>query len=188
MSDPTQETNMPEAELANSDAALDAEFAAQIHDQVRSFLVAVREIAREGELSTAVPLLLLEVSQLMLAGGRLGAVDDILPKERFETDTGADQDLDELRERLASVLEGLDEYAEVFDPYAPIPEMVRMRLSDDITDIAAALQHGDAHYVAGRIDEALWWWQFSYLSSWGAEAGAALRALQSIAAHSRVDR
>ncbi len=179
---------MSEAELANRDAALDAEFAAQIHDQVRSFLVAVREIARLGDLSTAVPLLLLEVSQLMLAGGRLGAVDDIVPREQYETDSGPDQDLDELRERLADVLEGLDEYAEVFDPYAAAPELVRMRLSDDLTDIASALQHGDAHYVAGRVDEALWWWQFSYLSSWGAEAGAALRALQSIAAHSRVDR
>src|SRR4051794_11471173 len=107
MSDLTGEANMSEAELANREAALDAEFAAQIHDQVRSFLVAVREIARLGDLSTAVPLLLLEVSQLMLAGGRLGAVDDIVPREQYETDSGPDQDLDELRERLADVLEGL---------------------------------------------------------------------------------
>jgi hypothetical protein len=62
-----------------------------------------------------------------------------------------------------------------------------MRMSDDLADVASNLQHGLAHYVAGRKDEALFWWQFGYLSSWGAEAGAVLRALHSIAAHSRID-
>jgi hypothetical protein len=33
----------------------------------------------------------------------------------------------------------------------------------------------------------LWWWQFSYVSSWGAEASGVLRALQSIVAHDRLD-
>ncbi len=182
------DTDSSPAELASRPGAVDADFAAQIDDQVRSFLVALREIAREGEASTAVPLLLLEISQLMLAGGRLGAIDDIVPAEQYETDTGPDPDLDELRERLAELLRGIDDYVEVFDPYAVEPELVSMKLSDDLADIAAALTHGLAHYVAGRRDEALWWWQFSYLSSWGAEAGAVQRALQSIAAHSRLDR
>jgi hypothetical protein len=177
---------MSDTELASGTVALDQAFTEQITDQVRSFLVALREIARAEDAATAVPLLLLEVSQLMLAGGRLGAIDDVVPSERFETDAGPDPDLDELRDRLAGMLAGLDEYVEVFDPYAAEPELVKMRLSDDLTGIAEALQHGLAHFVEGRRDEALWWWQFSYLSSWGAEAGAVLRALQSIAAHSRV--
>jgi hypothetical protein len=33
----------------------------------------------------------------------------------------------------------------------------------------------------------LWWWQFAYVSSWGAEASASLRALQSVIAHDRLD-
>jgi hypothetical protein len=37
------------------------------------------------------------------------------------------------------------------------------------------------------VDEALWWWQFSYVSSWGHEASGALRALQSVVSHDRLD-
>jgi len=178
---------MGETELASGAAAVDQAFTVQIADQIRSFLLALREIARSEDAATAVPLLLLEVSQLMLAGGRLGAIDDVVPSERFESDPGPDPDLDELRSRLADMLSGLDEYVEVFDPYAAQPELVKMRLSDDLAGIASALQHGLVHFAEGRRDEALWWWQFSYLSSWGAEAGAVQRALQSIAAHSRID-
>ena len=43
------------------------------------------------------------------------------------------------------------------------------------------------HYRAGRSSEALWWWQFSYLSSWGSTASAALRALVSLVSHDRFD-
>ena len=35
--------------------------------------------------------------------------------------------------------------------------------------------------------EALWWWQFSYVASWGNEASGALRALQSVVTHDRLD-
>ncbi|MFD2356828.1 DUF5063 domain-containing protein [Nonomuraea ferruginea] len=35
--------------------------------------------------------------------------------------------------------------------------------------------------------EALWWWQYSYFNTWGNHAGAAMRALQALAAHSRLD-
>ncbi|CAM5707521.1 hypothetical protein SHIRM173S_08323 [Streptomyces hirsutus] len=36
--------------------------------------------------------------------------------------------------------------------------------------------------------EALWWWQFSYFSNWGSTASAALRALQSVVAHVRLNQ
>jgi hypothetical protein len=163
------------------------DFAQEIADQVESFLIALREIARAEDSATAVPLLLLEVSQLMLAGGRLGAISDVVPVERFEPDAGPDPDLDELRERLGYLLADVEVYTEVFDPYAPEVELLHGRLSDDLAGIASALVHGLKHHRAGRIDEALWWWQFSYLSSWGAEAGAVLRALHSIVAHARLD-
>ncbi|MBA3310069.1 MAG: DUF5063 domain-containing protein [Nocardioidaceae bacterium] len=158
-----------------------------IADQAESFLLALREIARSGDRGTAVPLLLLEVSQLLLAGARLGVQTDFVPSERFEPDAGPDPDLDLMRERLAELLEGVDDFTEVFDPYVDPPELVSSRLSDDLADIAASVAHGLRHFRAGSTQEALWWWQFSYVSSWGAEASASLRALQSVIAHDRLD-
>ena len=63
-----------------------------IADQTESFLLAVREIARSGDPGPAVPLLLLEVSQLLLAGARLGVQVDFVPSEQFEPDAGPDPD------------------------------------------------------------------------------------------------
>jgi len=80
-----------------------------------------------------------------------------------------------------------DEYTELFDPYEMPPELVPSKLSDDIAGIASAVAHGLRHHRAGRIDEALWSWQFSYVSSWGTEASAVLRALQSVVSHDRLD-
>ena len=65
-------------------------------------------------------------------------------------------------------------------------EIVQSRLSDDIADVAADLYHGLAHFKAGRADEALWWWQYSYLANWGSTASSALRALHSAVAHTRL--
>ncbi|CAN5796442.1 DUF5063 domain-containing protein [soil metagenome] len=158
-----------------------------VADQVASFLIAVRELAHRGDSGTAVPLLLLEVSQLLLAGARLGVMTDLVPREQYEPETGPDPDLDHIREELGELLGAADEYVEVFDPYADPPDLVPSRISDDVTAIAGSLVHGLAHHRAGRVGEALWWWQFSYVSSWGAEASAVLRALQSVVAHDRLD-
>ncbi|NSC22991.1 DUF5063 domain-containing protein [Streptomyces albus subsp. chlorinus] len=177
-----------------SDATLNAitqdpdDFAVQICDQIESFLVSVAEVARGDDPDSAVPYLLLEVSQLLLAGGRLGAHEDIVPDERYEPDVGPEPDVDELRERLAALLDPVDVYSEVFDPYVPRTAPVACRISDDLADVVTDLRHGMAHYRAGRVSEALWWWQFSYLSNWGPTASAALRALQSLVAHVRLDK
>jgi uncharacterized protein DUF5063 len=177
--------------MTNDDAAeLASEFedlAQAVADQSATFLLALRAIALEGDRSTAVPLLLLEVSQLLFAGARLGVQVDFVPREEFEPDAGPDPDLDLMRERLAVLLEGVDDFTEVFDPYIDPPELVSSRLSDDLADIASSVAHGLQHYRAGSTEEALWWWQFSYVSSWGAEASASLRALQSVIAHDRLD-
>lgn len=170
-----------------SDAGLE-DFTAEIADQVRSFVIAVREVALGENPDQTVPMLLLEVSQLMLAGGRLGAIVDVVPDERFEPDAGPDPDVDGLRATLASLLGPIDVYAEVFDPYAPDPGVEASRLSDDLAEVVHELSHGLAHFDEGRWVEALWWWQFSYLNAWGSEAGSALRALHSIVAHVRLDR
>ncbi|MBW5424486.1 DUF5063 domain-containing protein [Streptomyces sp. BG9H] len=164
------------------------DFAVQISDQIESFIVSVREVAKGDEPDSAVPFLLLEVSQLLLAGGRLGAHEDIVPDERYEPDLGPEQDVDDLRERLALLLDPIDVYSEVFDPYEPRKAPVPARISDDLADVVADLSHGLAHYRAGRTTEALWWWQFSYFSNWGSTASATLRALQSLVAHVRLNQ
>lgn len=163
----------------------DEEFAQQIADQVASFLLAVQAISREPDGGRAIPLLLLEVSQILLAGARLGVQADFEPHQQYQPDVGPDPDLDEMRLRLARMLDNVDTYTVNFDPYAP--ELVTAQLSDDVTSIAADLANGLKHFRAGNVDEALWWWQFSYVSSWGNSASAALRALQSVVTHHRLD-
>ena len=150
------------------------DFAQQIADQVESFLVALREIARENDGARAISLLLLEISQVSLAGARLGAQRDFTPRAEYQPAVGPEADLDALRLRLAQMLGPVDPYAYVFDPY--VPETVVGRLSDDLTSIATDLENGLRHYRRGDVDEALWWWQFSYVSSWGNLAGARLGA------------
>ena len=177
-----------------SDATLHAvgqdpdDFAASIADQIESFIVAVTEVAKGEDPDSAVPFLLLEVSQLLLAGGRLGAYQDVLPDERYEPDLGPEPDVDALRERFALMLEPVDVYSEVFDPYEPRKAPVAHRISDDLADVVADLRHGLGHYREGRTTEALWWWQFSYFTNWGPTASATLRALQSLVAHVRLDQ
>ena len=161
------------------------DFAQQIADQVESFLVAVQAISRDQEGSRAISLLLLEVSQILLAGARLGAQSDFLPELEYQPDVGPDPDLDAMRLRFARMLDAVDTYSYSFDPYDA--ELVTAQLSDDLTSIASEVANGLRHYRAGNIGEALWWWQFSYVSSWGNDASAVLRALQSIVTHSRLD-
>ena len=160
--------------------------AAESAGQVRAYLAAVTEIAAGGSSDIAIPMLLLSTAQLLGAGARLGAVHDIVLLERFETDTGPDVDVEPLRVNLANLFEGIDDYADVVDPLTTV-ELTRGSLSNDITEIYLALSHGLSHYDAGRRVEALWWWQFSYLSTWGDRAAASLRVIQSILAHLRLD-
>ena len=164
---------------------LDGDFAQQIADQVETFLLALRAIARENQPGRAVSLLLLEISQILLAGARLGAQQDFTPRSEYQPDVGPEADLDEMRLRMAGMLGDVDTYSFVFDPY--VPEVVESQLSDDLTSIASDLENGLRHYRNGNVAEALWWWQFSYVSSWGNLAGAALNALLSIVSHDRLD-
>jgi hypothetical protein len=154
--------------------------------EAQAFLDAVTEVAAGSSPDIAIPVLLLALSQSLLAGARLGAITDIVPSERFEPDAGPDPDVDPVRASLANVFDGLDDYADVVDPLTSA-EVVRGSLVDDLADVAADLAHGLKHYRAGRLDEALWWWQFSYLSTWGVRATSALRVLQSMIGHLRLD-
>lgn len=160
--------------------------AAESARDAQIYLSTVTEVASGAAPDAAIPLLLLATSQLLLTGARLGAIQDIVLVDRFEPDPGPDADVDPLRENLANLFDGLDDYADVVDPVMT-PELARGSVANDLTEIAASLAHGLAHYEAGRENEALWWWQFSYLSTWGERAAMSLRVLQSLLSHLRLD-
>ncbi len=161
------------------------EFAQQIADGVESYLVTLRALSHEEDAGTVVPLLLVEVSQILFAGARLGAQRDFAPTLEYQPDVGPEPDLDAMRLRLARLLDSVDTYTFNFDPY--VPEITTAQLSDDLTSIATDLANGLRHFRAGDVAEALWWWQFSYVATWGNNASAVLRALQSVVAHDRLD-
>ncbi|MEP6666566.1 MAG: hypothetical protein ABJA81_08980, partial [Nocardioidaceae bacterium] len=89
-----------------------------IADQTETFLLALSEISRAGDRGTAVPLLLLEVSQLLLAGARLGVQIDFVPSEQFEPDAGPDPDLDGIR--MDNVIEAAARALAAGDPLAAL--------------------------------------------------------------------
>jgi hypothetical protein len=174
---------------ARQDNELEGEWnplADRIAENVKDFLDGVEALAGGDGSAKAIPLLLLEVSQILLAGAQLGASTDVILQGNREPEVGDDPDLDALRAGLARQLPDWDDYAELFDPYADARGMP-FRISDDIAAVAADLIHGLKHYQAGRKLEALWWWQYSYFNHWGTHAGAALRALHAVVAHACLD-
>lgn len=162
------------------------ELARAVADEAHAFLTTVTEVAAGTNPEAALPLVLLAVSDLLAAGARLGATTDVVPVERFEPDSGPDPDVDPLRANLANVFDGVDEYSEVVDPVLGV-DVEQSTISGDLVAIAGALAQGLRHHAAGRTTEALWWWQFSYLSDWGERAASVLRTLQTMLAHLRLD-
>ncbi len=150
------------------------------------FLSTVGEVAAGATPDAAIPLMLLAVTDLAAAGARLGAIVDVVPSERFEPDDGPDVDVEPLRTSLANLFDGIDDYREVADPLVSA-EVSDGALSNDLADVAQALLLGLRHHRAGHPSEALWWWQFSYLSTWGERAASASRVLLTLIAHLRLD-
>ena len=173
-------------EAADAVASDLEDFAQQIADQVESFLLALRAIsAARPTVDRGVALLLLEVSQVLLAGGRLGVHSDFQPADEYEPDAGPDPDLDAMRLRLAVLLESVDAYSEVFDPYVDPPELVSSLLSDDLTSIATSLAHGLAHYGPAGSARRCGGGSSPTSPRGATDASAVLRALQSVVAHDR---
>ena len=164
----------------------DTAFLDPIVGELEAYLSTVTLVATgEGD-ESSIPILVLALSRVLAAGARLGATRDVLPAERFEPDAGPDTDLDPVRLGLAAVLADADAYLETADPHT-LDEVVPGSLADDLTSVAAEIGHGLSHLRAGSRAEALWWWQFTYLSSWGPRGAGALRALLSLMSHSRLD-
>lgn len=162
------------------------DLAATVAEEAGTFVDTLTEVAAGANPEAAIPLLLLAVSDVLAVGARLGAVVDIVPLERFEPDVGPDDDLDPLRLGLENLFEGLDAYLEIADPLLG-GDPVQSSLSGDLVHVTGALAQGLQHYRAGQVTEALWWWQYSYLANWGERASSALRVLQTVLAHLRLD-
>ncbi len=179
-------------DLSDSAAAAEDErtelmrLAATTATDARAYIETITTVASGTSPDVALPVVLLAVTQVLASGARLGAITDVVPTERFEPDSGPEPDVDPLRVALANVFEGVDDYVEVFDPLVDT-ELAGGSLSGDLAVVAADLSHGMRHFEAGRVDEALWWWQFSFLSSWGPRAASALRVVVSILGHLRTD-
>lgn len=154
--------------------------------EARMFIDTIHSVAMGLEPAVALPLTLLALSQVLVMGARLGAIEDIVLDERFEVDPGPDAEVDHIRDGLANLFAGLDDYADVVDPVTD-PTLTSGSMSNDLAVVATSLAHGLVHHGAGRSVEALWWWQFGYLSDWGERAASALRVVHALLAHLRLD-
>ena len=188
---------MSDTELPGTSPAIDASTAAPSSADLsrlielsardaQMYLETITEVASGSAPESAISLSLLSLAQILMMGARLGAIQDVVPDERFEPDDGPDADAAPLRGALANVFEGLDDYADLVDPVTST-EVTTGSLSNDLSLVATALDHGLRHFQSGRHMEALWWWQFSYLSDWGERAAMALRVLHGMLAHLRLD-
>jgi hypothetical protein len=90
MSDETPDVTAGDATEREELRAIAAESAAD----ARNYITTVTEVASGQVADTALPLLLLATAQLLLTGSRLGAIQDVVPVERFEPDPGPDPDVD----------------------------------------------------------------------------------------------
>ncbi|WP_372594109.1 DUF5063 domain-containing protein [Actinotalea sp.] len=176
---------MPDETTSQTPADL-RELADVVAEEARRFVSTVTEVAAGANPEAAIPLLLLAVSDILGAGARLGAVVDVVPAERFEPDAGPETDLDPLRASLENLLDGIDGYLEIADPVLG-GETVTSTMSGDLVLVVGSLVQGLRHHALGQVTEALWWWQYSYLSNWGERASSCLRVLQTVLAHLRLD-
>ncbi len=151
--------------------------------------MALREIARGDDPGSTLSLLLLEVSQLVLAGGRLGAISDVVPDERVR----AGRRTRPRRRRAAAsdwprLLGPVDDYVEVVDPVDPDRGADGVyRLSDDLAEHRRRPAARAAHYRDGRHRRGAVVVAVLLPVLWGNHAAAALRALHSLIAHTRLD-
>ena len=62
------------------------ELAEECAIQAASYVDTLREIASGDNAAAAIPMGLLAVSQVLVMGARLGAIEDIVPRDQFESD------------------------------------------------------------------------------------------------------
>src|SRR5260370_12128551 len=131
--------------------------AEEMEEDVKDLIDGVEALGQGGGDET-VPMLLLEVSQILLAGAQLGASRDVILPGNWEPEVGDDPDLDALRTGLALRLSECDEYAEVFDPYADT-SCLSFRISHDLAAVLAELLPALPHTHGRPSAASPWWWQ-----------------------------
>src|SRR5690348_6733936 len=82
----------------------------RVAKHAQNYLTGLEAVVRGEAGEHTVPLLLLEVSQIALAGAQLGASTDVILPDNWEPDVGEDPDLDAIRQGLAERLADVDEY------------------------------------------------------------------------------
>ena len=145
-----------------------------------------RAAGRRDAGDEAVPLLLLEVSQILLAGAQLGAITDVDPGPATGAGRRRRPGSGRAAGRAGPALAGLDDYAELFDPYADTgPRRSSCRTTwprsrpTSSTGCSTTRPAASSRPCGGGSTPT---------STTGARtAGAALRALQSVVAHARLD-
>ena len=164
--------------VAHSELPSDIEDLAQgIADQIESFLVALREVARATTRVAPYPSCCSRCRSCSSPAGASARRATSSRDERFEPDTGLGR-----RRRRAARPAGRAARADI-DGTPRSSTRTTTRASSSPAALRRPRRHrGSARaraaaHRAGRADEALWWWQFSYLSSLGCEAlGGAARA------------
>ncbi|MDR1427687.1 MAG: DUF5063 domain-containing protein [Bifidobacteriaceae bacterium] len=155
----------------------------------RNCLDLYTEVASGTGAESTLSLLAYATSDACTAAARLSAIVDFpVPEGPLSPMTF---DLDAMRRGLANALQGIDSYYEVDmprgDPDDPVkaPEIVEASLTDDILTAVSAMETGLQFLDDGRPAEAIWWWQYSCLSSWGERVTAALHVVQTLLAQAR---
>lgn len=154
--------------------------------RVRGFIQTIVDIASGDDPDADLSMAVLTISELLSAGAHLAAVTDIVPPKLCEPPLATEVDLEPLRVALHQRFGDLDEYSDVIDPVQG-EELEAAELSADIATVIESLTHGLQHYDNGNQIEALWWWQYSYISIWGERAASVLRVLQMMLMHIRLD-
>ena len=158
----------------------------QTADDAQAYLDTLTEMAAGSSPERAFPVMLLALSQIVLSRCPARRGHRHRPERAVRAGRRPRRGHRPAAGRAGQPVRRDRHYADIVDPLTSL-EVVRGTLSDDLADVAADLSHGLKHYRAGRFDEALWWWQFSYFSTWGFRATSALRVLQSVIGHIRLD-
>ena len=76
-------------------------------EHARAYVQTVHDIASGDNSGAAIPMGLLALSQVLVMGARLGAIEDVVPRDQFESDAGPDVDLDPLLDALQAQFDAL---------------------------------------------------------------------------------
>ena len=160
------------------------EFAAQIADQVESFLIALRAVAAEGDAGRSISCSCSRSARSCSPAPASAPRSTSRPRRTTSPTSGPTPTSTACGcvWRTCSVTS-----TPTASSSTPRPRAGRQPALRRPHQHRQRPRERPASLPAGNTAEALWWWQFSYVSSWGNLAGAMLNALLSVVAHDRLD-